>query len=41
MAYAVKRNKIWYVRFKDEKNVWQYIADGIFHNAGRINKRVC
>jgi|GEM_PF-1297827 Site-specific recombinase XerD len=28
MAYAVKRNKIWYVRFKDEKNVWQYKSCG-------------
>lgn len=28
MAYAVKRNKIWYVRYKDEQNVWQYKSCG-------------
>lgn len=28
MAYAVKRNKVWYVRYKDEKNIWQYKSCG-------------
>jgi len=28
MAYALKRNKIWYIRYKDEKNVWQYKSCG-------------
>jgi hypothetical protein len=28
MAYAFKRNNIWYVRYKDETNTWSYISCG-------------
>ena len=28
MAYAVRRNSIWYVRYKDETNKWHYVSCG-------------